>query len=82
MFYAHGIAPIAEIVREIFNFFPPFLFTLSYGQIARVAGDHLESSTMIWAEGRDYNWSDLFEPSKGLVAISKTYTVPSVFNNL
>jgi len=31
MFYTSGISRIAEIVREVFMFFPPYLFTLSYG---------------------------------------------------
>lgn len=82
MFYALGIAPAAEFMREIFLFFPPYIFTLTYGQIARIAGDHLESSSMLWAEGRDYTWGDLFKPNTGVVAVSKTFLVPPIAYNM
>jgi len=78
MFYTEGISWIAEIVWEIFIFIPSFNFTLAYGQIARIAGDHLESSSMLWADGRDFTMADLFAPTEGIVAITKKYRVPSI----
>lgn len=57
-------------IRLIFNFYPPFGFAKTFGQIARKSGHYYSSADSTWVEGPGYSWSDLTVTYEGTIADS------------
>lgn len=49
MFFQEETIEWVAWLREIMYLYPAFNFAKGYGQIARIAGDHFDSSSMIWS---------------------------------
>lgn len=78
LFYQEETVEWVTWLWEIMYFYPAFNFAKGYGQIAWIAGDHFDSSSMIWSEGWDFEFSDLFSYTIGMVASGKWYIVPPI----
>lgn len=78
MFFSDDVSDLAHTVRYIMEFFPPFNFSLGYGVISRITGNHFDGEEMRWIEGREFTWEDWNFKLTGNFAMGKTYEVPPV----
>jgi ABC-2 family transporter protein len=82
MFYNLDMPPITLYFRYVFYFCPNFHFSKLYGDIVRVTCYHINPELMLWAEGRPYEFEDLFRERSGRLATQDRYEAPSMFHSL
>lgn len=75
----HSFASLVSIIRFLFHFYPPFLFSKCYTDISRISSNHFDSQTLKWLPGRDFEISDIFLRQIGTLGIGVKYNVDSYF---
>ena len=69
-----------SILRYVFYFYPPFIFSITFGIITRKASTHFEDASFSFVPGTYFGWSDLAIPEIGEFAIGDSYESPTVLN--
>jgi ABC-type multidrug transport system ATPase subunit len=68
-----------DLIRLLFHFYPPFLFSKGFLDITRICTFHFDSPSLQWIEGRYFAFMDLFYNQEGKLRIGIEYKVDSLF---
>ncbi len=68
LFYNLSMPQITIYIRNVFEFLPVFHFAKIYGDITRVTCFHINPENMLWTQGREFTFDDLFLEKKGKLA--------------
>ena len=59
----------------IFSFYPPFFFSLVFGNYVRIASTHYNDEEMRWEDGRAFTTEDFFAWTSGKFSTGDSYHV-------
>ena len=69
------------IVRYVFRFYPPFNFSIIFGDIGAKAGALPNNYEGRWEKGPGYFWDDFFLIRKGIIS-GNYYSIPSSYSTM
>jgi hypothetical protein len=65
------------LVRFLLHFYPPFLFSKCYTDVARISSYHFDSHSLQWVPGRLFELNDVLYGPRGTLRIGIRYSVDS-----
>lgn len=77
--YFSGSTPAIEILRSLLWIYPPFSYSLIFGDISSNAGYSFDLSELEWLKGYGYHWNNFTTPRQMKVSDKLAYEIPSSF---
>jgi hypothetical protein len=80
--YSTDLPGWVDVIKFIFELYPPFNFSKAFSDISNKAASHFDSYALKWVPGEKYEWKDLFKRTAGSIKGGVDYDVPSTFTTV